>query len=483
MSKNKYTRLLSNTALFAVSTFSSKVLSFLLTRLYTTYLTAESFGIVDLVVASSNLLIPLVSLGISNAVIRFGLEKGVNKKDVFTGGLVAIGMGFAVLLCFIPLVGQVSLLKGNLLLMYVYVLISCLRTLNCQFVRARLYTKLYAIDGILSTLLTLGFNLLFLVVLEMGTLGYLLSIICADALSVLFLGVVARLWEYIRFKGMDFSLYKSMLRYSLPLVPALMFWWVTNASDRYFISYIWGPAENGLYAAAYKIPTIVTIMSTIFTEAWQLSAVTDGQGLGRDRFFSQVFSAVAGISFLAGGGLIFACRWVMRLLVAPSYYEAWRYVPILILAAVFSSFVSFLNSVYMVEKKSVLSLLTIMVGAAANIGLNAWLIPRGGPNGAALATFLGYLLVFLIRCVNTRHLIRINFQPLRMLVGTAILFAMTAILLYELPLAELWCGLLLVLLFVVNAGALMRGVRQVLQKRGKGKKSAAGEEELENGQI
>ncbi|MDL2254147.1 polysaccharide biosynthesis C-terminal domain-containing protein [Ruminococcaceae bacterium OttesenSCG-928-I18] len=463
--------MLSNTVLFGISTFSSKVLSFLLTRLYTSYLDTQSFGIVDLVVASSNLLIPLVSLGISNAVIRFGLEKGISKQHVFSGGLLAIASGFGVLLAFLPLIGQISLLQGNLLLMYVYVLISCLRTLCCQFVRAKLYTKLYAIDGILSTLYTLGFNILFLVGLNMGSTGYLLSIICADALSVVFLSLVARLWQYIRFKGFDFSLYKTMLRYSLPLVPALMFWWVTNASDRYFISYMWGPEENGLYAAAYKIPTIVTIMSTIFTEAWQLSAVTDGQGLGRERFFSQVYSAVMSIAFLAGGGLIFADQFIMRLLVAPDYYIAWRYVPILIISSVFASLVAFLNSVYMVEKKSKLSLLTIMVGAIANIGLNFLFIPRFGPNGAAFATFLSYLLVFLIRVWNTRSLIRIEAKLPKVFLNTLLLFGMTLILLYELPLWPLWCGILLGLVVAVNIGALLRGVRQVLQKRKKGKES------------
>ena len=462
---NKYTRLLSNTVLFGISTFSSKVLSFLLTRLYTTYLDATSFGIVDLVVASSNLLIPLVSLGISNAVIRFGLEKGISKQHVFTGGLVAIGSGFGVLLACIPLIGQISLLQGNVLLMYVYVLISCLRTLCCQFVRAKLYTKLYAIDGILSTLYTLGFNILFLVGLQMGTTGYLLSIICADALSVVFLSIVAKLWRYIQFKGFDFSLYKQMLRYSLPLVPALMFWWVTNASDRYFISYMWGADENGLYAAAYKIPTIVTIMSTIFTEAWQLSAVTEGQGLGRERFFSQVYSAVLSISFLAGGCLIFADKAIMHVLVAPDYFIAWRYVPVLIISAVFASLVTFLNSVYMVEKKSKLSLLTIMVGAIANIGLNFLLIPRFGPNGAAFATFLSYMLVFVIRVLNTRHFIRIRIQPAKVVFNTLVLLGMTFCMLYELPLWPVWCGGLLLLLVAANVGSLLRGVKQVLQKR------------------
>ncbi len=470
MTGNKYTRLLSNTALFTISTFSSKLLTFLLTRLYTSYLTAETYGIVDLVVASSNLLIPLVSLGISNAVIRFGLEKGIDKKDVFTGGLLAIGLGFSVLLFFIPLISQISVLEGNILLMYIYVLISCLRTLCCQFVRAKLYTRLYAIDGILSTLYTVGFNVLFLVALQMGGTGYLLAIICADALSVLFLFIVAHLWEYLRFKNFNFTLLKTMLRYSLPLVPALMFWWVTNASDRYFIAYIWGADENGLYAAAYRIPTVVSIMATIFTEAWQLSAVTDGQGPGRNEFFSRVFSAVSGLSFVVAAFLLFSCQWIMKLLVAPDYYIAWQYVPILVLSAVFSSFVVFLNSVYMVEKKSVLALITICVGAVLNLVLNALFIPLWGPNGAAWATLLCYVAVFLIRAKNTRHLIQIQFHFGSIALNMALLLAMTAILLYELPLYWLWNGLLCLLVLLINSRSLTKGIRQILHKRG-GKKA------------
>ncbi len=465
MAGNKYTRLLSNTVLFTVSTFSSKLLSFLLTRLYTSYLTAESYGIVDLVVASSNLLIPLVSLGISNAVIRFGLEKGIDKKDVFSGGILSIAMGFSVLILFLPLISQISVLQGNVLLMYVYVLVSCLRTLCCQFVRAKLYTRLYAIDGILSTAYTVGFNVLFLVGLQMGGTGYLLSIIFADALSVVFLFFVAHLWQYIRFKPFNFPLLKKMLRYCLPLVPALMFWWVTNTSDRYFISYIWGPEENGLYAAAYKIPTIVSIMATIFTEAWQLSAVTDGQGPGRSHFFSQVFSAVSSISFAVAAGLLFSCQWIMQLLVDPDYYIAWRYVPILVLASVFSSFVVFLNSIYMVEKKSILSLITICIGAVTNIVLNALLIPQWGANGAAFATLLSYIVVFVIRAFNTRNLIRVQFHFGKMAINTALLLAMTAILLYELPYLWLWNTLLLLLILLLNAQMLIGGVKQLLQKR------------------
>ncbi len=462
---DKYSRLLSNTVLFGISSFSSKLLSFFLTRLYTGALAEADYGIVDLVQQSANFLIPLVSLGISNAVIRFGLEKNVSKRGVFTGGLIAIGMGFGVLLLFSPLINQIPLVRDQIVLLFLYVLISCLRTLCCQFTRAKLYTRLYAVDGILSVLYTVGFNILFLLVLKMGIVGYLLAIICADLLSIIGLTLLERLWRYIRFKKFNWTLYKDMLRYCLPLVPALMFWWVTSASDRYFIAFMRGPAENGLYAAAAKIPALLSLFSTIFTEAWQLSAVTDGQGHGRDRFFSQVFGAMAALVFVAGGALIYTCQFIMRILVAPGYFVAWRYVPILVLASVFSVLVNFLNSVYMVEKRSGLSLVTTMAGALLNLALNALMIPKFGPNGAAFATFLSYLLVFIIRAINTRRFIHIQFNPFRIVLNSVFLLAMSWLLVAEINLWPLWCGIILAALLVFNGALLYRAARAILLPR------------------
>ena len=72
---DKYKKLVSNTVIFAIGTFSSKLLVFLLMPLYTRVLTESDYGVVDLLMQTGNLLLPLVSLGINNAIIRFGLDK------------------------------------------------------------------------------------------------------------------------------------------------------------------------------------------------------------------------------------------------------------------------------------------------------------------------------------------------------------------------------------------------------------------------
>ena len=198
-----------------------------------------------------------------------------------------------------------------------------------------------------------------------------------------------------------------MLRYSIPLIPATIFWWITSVSDRYMVAYFLGTDANGLYAVACKIPTVLTLLSTIFMEAWQFSAIQEATG-DREvhiRFYSQVWSAFLAVMVMAGSVIIVLCRLEIRMLSTQQYYEAWKYIPTLSMAMVFSAFSSFMGSVYVVTEKSRLSLWTALWSALANIFLNFLLIPRIGIQGAAIATLASYVLCFAIRAVTSRQLI------------------------------------------------------------------------------
>ena len=159
---DKYKRLVSNTVIFAIGTFSSKVLVFLLMPLYTWALSPDQYAVTDLIVQTGNLLLPLVTLGIVNAIIRFGLDRSVCKSDVLTAGFLTLFIGFTALFLFWPLISKISIISGNTFLVYLFVLTSSLRSICSNFVRARGYVRLYALDGVLSTITTILFNVLFL---------------------------------------------------------------------------------------------------------------------------------------------------------------------------------------------------------------------------------------------------------------------------------------------------------------------------------
>lgn len=154
-----YRRLLSNTVLFSVSTFGSKILLFLLTPFYTSILTDAEYGVTDLIIQTGNVLIPLVSMGIINAVLRFGLDETTDLKGLFTTGLVVILVGEGVLALCYPLLQSIGLLSDYVLLLLLYVLMANLHAVFGAMAQAMGKVRLYAGSGILCTALVVALNI------------------------------------------------------------------------------------------------------------------------------------------------------------------------------------------------------------------------------------------------------------------------------------------------------------------------------------
>ncbi len=422
---DKYKKLAVNTLIFAIGTFSSKVLSFLLMPFVTRMMETGEYGAADLVQQTANVLIPIVFLQINSAALRFAMDKAVDRRDVFTVGIRTTLKGFVIFLLFAYPLSRVTIndfrLGDYIVLIYVFVLVSGTRQLCQQFVRGCGHVKTFAIDGIFATATTLAFNVLFLGPLHMGVVGYVLAIIASDACSVLFFFATQKLWRFIKLRGVPKGTTHDMLKYSVPLMPTIILWWIINVSDRYMVTYFIDSSANGLYTAASKIPNFVIMFSSIFIDAWQLSAVDEYDNEDRASFFTNVFRVYSGGIFAVSSALVLFCQPITRILVAPSYFESWRYVPILIMATTMSCFVNFLASVYMAEKKSVMAMVTALSGAATNFILNLLLIPRMGANGAAIATVCAFVVVFATRGKNTRRYVKIQFKPVLMLAEFAIL--------------------------------------------------------------
>ena len=426
---DKYSKLAGNTIIFAISSFSSKLLT-LLVQPFLTYAMAEisDLGLSKILSQYANLLIPFVSMGMSNAIIRFGLDKGNSEKQVFTNGL-----------------------------------------LTCtQFVRSRQWNKLVAVDGVLCTVATMAFYALYLVGFHWGANGYLLAIISGDLVSVLFLCLTGKLWNFVELKGLNKDLWKQMLRFSLPMIPAQISFWVINASDLFFVREMCsgldghsGDAWSGLLSTGYFLPTILTTLGLIFYDAWQLSAVTEEDG--RARFFTKIFRTYSSVLFCCAAGIIWLCRPVMHIMKA-NYYYAWHFVPFLTLASTCSCYNQFLNSVYVVNKKSSHSLWTMLSGAVSNCIMNYFFIKWWGPIGATYASFLGLGLVFTLRALDAHHMIGMSIHPVRVAVNFGALAAEAFVLLADVPLYGLWTGLITAAVILYNFAGVWAMARMLLPK-------------------
>ena len=150
---------------------------------------------------------------------------------------------------------------------------------------------------------------------------------------------------------------------------------------------------------------------------------------------------------------------------AESYYPSWQYIPVLLLATVFISFVTFLGNIYLAEKRNFATLLTTLVGALLNLALNYFLIKSMGAQGAAVATLISYVVVFLIRAIDIKWRNRdISFAPFLLTLNSAILTAQVVLMLLEPKNWLIYQFIAIALLMALNFKQILLLIKKVLKR-------------------
>ena len=175
-----------------------------------------------------------------------------------------------------------------------------------------------------------------------------------------------------------------------------------------------------------------------------------------------MYATYSAVAFVVASGVILTAQVSTRLLAAPTYYEAWRYVPVLTLATAFACLGSFFSSVYMVEQRSAATLTTTMLGAAANLVGNFFLIQLWGAMGAAISTLLSYLLIFAVRAIHTRSMLRISWDIPKTLISALLLGLQCLLIEGDAPLWPLWSGLCFLAVAAIGRRPLWSAVKKVI---------------------
>ncbi len=475
---NKYKKLANNTLIFAIGSFGAKFLSFILMRLYTGCMSTDGYSTADLLYQTVNVLYPVLTFSMADAVIRFGMDKGYDKRQVYTVAVTSTLIGLAAFALFSPVLNLIDMYSEYGFLLYIYCYFSCFRQIASNFVRAKGHVKLFAADGIISTLVIVICNVIFLVFLDMGVTGYVLSIIISDALSIVLLTVVAGLHKYLDITFFSKMLFKEMLKYSAPLIPTYVLWWITSASDRWFVISLCGEETNGIYSAAYKIPSLLMMFTTLFYQAWQMSAIENKDDSGLGKFYTRIYGAYSSLLMIAAAGVIMLVKPLTYLLVdndpSKNFTFAYHYTPILVMAMIFQCLCQFTSSVYNVKKKSVNSLLTSLIAAAVNIILNWILIPDFGAYGAAVATAAAYAACFAIRIFDVRNYIHFDVNFVRLIINTAVTGYMAFVASTEPKFMWVQLIVLFIAVTIFNFGSVLSTLRRVMERVPKKKISTEG---------
>ncbi len=418
--KSKYKTLAYNTGIFAIGNILVKIISLFLMPLYTIVLTTEQYGIAELLNNSIEIVLPVATLCIIDALYRYSIDEDSDHSTLLINSILIIVIGDAIvgIICFICF-----LLFGFTYALYFFLLYITITfyKVTCQFARGLGHVKRYAAYGIINASVLVISNLIFLVYLEGGVSAYILSY----AISYGIAGIIAFFAskEYCFLKPDHFCALelKEMLRYSLPGVPNMLSWWVNTASDRYIILMFHGAGLAGLYTAASKLPAMINLVTSIFQQAWQYSTATEIGSTDRKAFFSNVFRLYTYISLLVCCGLIIFNKLICRILLQADFYSAWRYVPLLLLAATIGCIATFFVPFYNAMKNNKMEMISTVIGAVSNIVLNFALIPKFAGFGAAIATAVSYLVIMVIRMVDISRIIEIDINYGRFIVQFIVL--------------------------------------------------------------
>ncbi len=474
---NKYKFLAVNTIVFTIGNFGSKIISLLLNNLYTKHISPNELFTKSMLETLALFLIPVFTFAITESVIRFGLDKHYDKKEVFSTAAMINFAGLLPMVLIVPFIPSLPFFKsvsGYMLLLMIYITTSSIRALCSQFVRAREMVKLFAFDGMLTTFMLLLFNLLFISHYGMGVKGFMLSTILSDLCSTVFLFTAAKLKEFFSVKACSRSLAFSMLVFSIPLVPTIIMWTFTGFSDQIFIGNMEsdrvfiGEDAAGIYAAASKIPNLISMLSTIFMQAWNMSAISENDANDRNVFYEKVYSAYESVLFIGAAGLIVMIKPVTAILinytVYPEYSTAYIYTPLLIAAAVYTCLDLFLASIYTATKHTKNAFLTIAFVSISNIFLNLLLITLIGMQGAAIATFISYLLCFWARIIDARRFVPFRFYVSKNITNTLLLLGMCALTIYHPRFYFIAQLLIAVIITAFNFKPLVHMIKRLLKK-------------------
>ena len=416
-----------NAFIFTAGRIAAQLAGFLLLPLYSALLTPEDFGIVDLINTLVFLIIPFVGIQMDTALFRFTVdcrEDSSKQKELFSTviviNLIQIAVYAAVFFAARPFI---SLRYKDFLLLNV-VLILLVNTF-LQFMRGLGKNIMYSAAVFITSFSGLIINVVLIAVVRMGVTGIIISSAASQFLTLVFAFAAVKPWRYFDFGRFSKSTAKTFLKYSFPLIPNQLAWWVMGISDRLVISGAVGIAANGIYSLANRFSSIYTSVSDSINLSWTESTSLHINEEDRNEYISSMIDSLF-VLFASGCFVFLALIPFAFLLINKDYSDSYLQIPILMMAVLCQAVVGIYSSVLIALKKTKSIAVTSLIAAAVNLIIDIVFVSKIGIFAGSVSTFVAFFFLAVMRCVLVKHLTGIRMR-LRILIpvvvwGTAVGF-------------------------------------------------------------
>lgn len=448
MNKNK--ELVKNTIIIFIGKFCTQFITLLLLPLYTHFLSTEDYGYIDLIQTYLTFFIPLILLKIDAGIFRFLIDARKSEEEknkIITNGIFIMFVELIISTILFAVAVKIFSIKYSILIVMNLISLSVL-TFLLQIVRGIGKNKQYSFSSIIAAIVTIVLNLIFLVGFHKNGKYVLIASLISNIICTIYLLIVNKIFKNVKIKYIDKKLIKDLLKYSIPMIPNELSWWIVHVSDRTIISYALGVAANGIYSVSCKFSNILSSIFNIFNLSWQESAALHINDTDKDEFFSNVINKVFNLFICFCIGILACLPFVFELLIKDSYREAYKYVPILLLANIFSVLIGLIGSIYVAKKMTKEVAKTTMIAAIINLTIDIALIKVIGIYAAAISTLVSYMLLAIYRYIDVQKYVKVKI-PIKNIVVNSIIFILVVVLYLYNNIALNVINLLLCILYAI----------------------------------
>ncbi len=407
---NKEKQLIKNTAIVSIGKICTQLITFFLLPLYTALLSTEQYGVVDLMNTLVSLFLPIVTLQIEQGIFRYLIdcrEDEEGKRKIITTSMLFITIQsilylviFFIASSFINNEYKYFLATNLIAGMFSTILLQISRGLGDNFK--------YAVGSFISGVVIVILNVIFIAGFKWGAYGMLAATLIGNVSCALYIFFSKKIYTYIKIKNFEKSTLKEMLKYSIPLVPNMISWWVVDASNRTIVSSVLGVGMNGILSAATKFSNVISTLYSVFNLTWTESAAINIDSEDRDEFFSKILDFIIRFFGALILGIIAFMPFVFSIMINDNFGNAYYQIPILMLGSIFNIGTSFLGSIYVAKKITKEIAKTSILAAIINLVLCLSLVNFIGLYAASIATAISYFAMTAYRAIDSRKYVKLK---------------------------------------------------------------------------
>lgn len=402
-------RFIKSSGIYFVGTVLTKLISFLLLPLYTSYINPSDYGTYDLYNAYIMFFCSVLFLDIWCGIMRFMYDyTGEEKRKPISCGII-IFIGSSTLYTILLFLAAFVLDFDYPILLLLYGILMNLQTLVGYIARGFGKNILYTGAGLVGSIITIVFNIVLLVYVHMdysalfiaSCIGYIVNI------AIVLIGI--KVPKAFSIKYFDRKILKDLLVFSLPLCLNSVAYWFLTSYNKLAVSSALGTEANGYYAIAGRFGSMITLFTTCFQMAWQeLAYSKSAQEDDLGEFYSVATNNY--IKFM-GAGLIVIVPVIFVIypvMISDSYNVGKDLVPIFLFGTILSSISSFLGNTFSAIKRNNFLFVTMLIGSVINVASVHILLPIIGMQASNIALFLGFLGLCMTRIILLKKEIKIK---------------------------------------------------------------------------